>query len=155
MKRTLAVFFVALLLLAAVIFLPMYQPLGGTFNFKADLDFFDVFNFLVNRGDTASSFLSWSSWPVIFTLAAIIPAILLLIFSICGSKALCIISSIMGILGMAYTLFLYKENCGSLGAFFGEYANISIGLWIVVALFILALILSIAAPKKVKKAKKA
>ena len=88
MKRTLAVFFVALLLLAAIVFLPMYQPLGGTFNFKADLDFFDVFNFLVSRGDTASSFLSWSSWPVIFTLAAIIPAILLLIFSICGSKAL-------------------------------------------------------------------
>ena len=154
MKRTASVFIVSILLLLAIVFLPMFQPLGGTLNFKADLDFFDVFDFVVKGGNTGSSFLNWSSWPVIFTVAAAIPAILLFLFSLFGSKVLSILASLAGIAGMVYTLVLYGRNSSSIDAFFGEHANISIGLWIVCALFIIAFICACACRKKVK-AKKA
>lgn len=154
MKRTLPVFILSILILAAIVFLPMFQPLGGTFNFKADLDFFDVFNFVKSGGDTSSSMLDWSSWPVIFTLAAAIPAILLFFFSLFGSKILSILASLAGILGMGYTLFMYGKNANSVGAFFGDKANLSIGLWIVCALFIIAFICALAAPKKAPKPEK-
>lgn len=152
MKRTLPIFIVSILILLAIVFLPMFQPLGGTFNFKADLDFFDVFNFVKTGGDTSASMLAWNSWPVMLTLAAAIPAILLFFFSLFGSKALSIIASLMGIAGMAYVLFLYGKNASSVGAFFGSQANLSIGLWVVCALFIAAFICACCAPRKGKNA---
>lgn len=154
MKRTLVVFILSIVIIASIVFLPMFQPLGGTFNFKADLDFFDVFNFVKSGGDTSASMLDWSSWPVIFTLAAFIPAILLFFFSLFGSKVLSIIASLTGIAGMAYTLIMYGRNSGSIGAFFGNKANLSIGLWIVCVLFIVAFICACCIPKKIKEPKK-
>ena len=142
MKRTLVVFILSIVIIASIVFLPMFQPLGGTFNFKADLDFFDVFNFVKSGGDTSASMLDWSSWPVIFTLAAFIPAILLFFFSL------------FGIAGMAYTLIMYGRNSGSIGAFFGNKANLSIGLWIVCVLFIVAFICACCIPRKIKEPKK-
>ena len=95
--------------------------------------------------------MSYNMWVVQFTLAAITPAFVLLISSICKSKVMCIISSLAGVAGMAFMLIRYCSDSNyNAEHLFGEYSSISMGTWIVTALFVVALIVSIAIKKREK-----
>lgn len=154
MKRTASVFVISLLLIAAIVLLPMLSKGAGTLNFKADEGFGNTaaFSEMLKclKGETKFADADRS---VTFTMAAIIPAVLLFIFSLCGSKPLCIISSLAGIAGMVYSLLQFKASKGSgvaFSDFFGKTSDLSIGVWVVCLLFVIAFICSLAAKRRVK-----
>lgn len=148
-KSFIPVFIISIVLLVIIMFLPLFSVWGGTFNFEygsSDETFFDVMSFVFGGND----WMSYSMWVVQFTLAAIIPTTVLLMFSLFKVKGMCVFSSIAGTAGMGFMFIRYcSDSDYNMEHLLGEYSSISIGAWLVLALFIVALILSIAI--KVKK----
>lgn len=143
-KHFVPVFLISIVLLILIMFLPMYSGLSGTFNFEYhyfDHNFFEVMEFIL-RGNNN---MSYNEWCVIFPLAAVIPAVALFIVSLCRTKVMCIISSGCGIAGVCYAVYLYFNNSSfNADHLLGDYASITITTWIILALFIIALIVSIS-----------
>ena len=150
LKPFIPIIIIAVALVLVIMFLPIFKVWGGTTNLEFgsdDENFFDVIEFVFG----GKEYMSYNMWVVQFTLAAIIPAFVLLISSICKSKVMCIISSLAGVAGMAFMLIRYcSDSSYNAEHLFGEYSSISMGTWIVTALFVVALIVSIAIKKRAK-----
>lgn len=147
-KSFVPVFIISIVLLMIIMFLPLFSVWGGTFNFEygsSDETFFDVISFVFG----GNKWMSYDMWVVQFTLAAIIPTILLFISASCKAKGMCVFSSIAGTAAMGFVFIRYcSDSDYNMEHLVGEYSSISIGAWLVLALFIIALILSVAIKTK-------
>ena len=143
-KQFIGIIVIALAIIAVSVFLPMYEIEGGTFNLSSDLSFIDKVNFVTSH--PLSDLFSYP--PVLFTCAAFIPAVLLLIFGICRSKVFSIISALLGLGCLGYSVFAFSQQATSSALYWGGMACISVWTWLVCLLFLIALVVGFAIKKK-------
>ena len=143
-KQFIGIIVIALAIIAVSVFLPMYEIEGGTFNLSSDLSFIDKVNFVTSH--PLSDLFIYP--PVLFTCAAFIPAVLLLIFGICRSKVFSIISALLGLGCLGYSVFAFSQQATSSALYWGGMACISVWTWLVCLLFLIALVVGFAIKKK-------
>lgn len=143
-KQFIGIIVIALAIIAVSVFLPMYEVMGGTFNFSSELSFIDVAKFVTSNPISDS----FKLFPVLFTCAAFIPAVLLLIFGICRSKVFSIISALLGLGCLGYSVFAFSQQATSFALYWGDMACISVWTWLVCLLFLIALVVGFAIKKK-------
>lgn len=143
-KQFIGIIVIALVIIAISVFLPMYEIMGGTFNFSSEVKFLDVCKAVTSTPISDSL----KSFPVLFTCAAFIPAVLLLVFGICRSKVFCIISALLGLGCLGYSVFAFSQQASSSALYWGDMACISIWTWVAALLFLIALIVGFALKKK-------
>ena len=143
-KQFIGIIVIALAIIAVSVFLPMYEVMGGTFNFSSELSFIDVAKFVTSNPISDS----FKLFPVLFTCAAFIPAVLLLIFGVCRSKVFSIISALLGLGCLGYSVFAFSQQATSSALYWGDMACISVWTWLVCLLFLIALVVGFAIKKK-------
>lgn len=110
-----------------VMFVPIFDVWGGLFPGRPDYSFLDALGFAADG--------EFDSWLVDLTLAAFIPAVLMLLSSFTNDGVLFKIFSALGALSVAGLLFMYASQNGMDYLFDFDYGNISIGTWIALTLF--------------------
>ncbi len=143
-KQFIGIIVIALIIIAISVFLPMFQDMGGTFNLSSELSFIDKVKVVTSQPVSDSL----KRFPVLFTCAAFIPAVLLLIFGICRSKVFSIISALLGIGCLGYSVYAFSRQATSSALYWGDMACISIWTWFIALLFLIALIVGFAIKEK-------
>ncbi len=123
---------ISILALANIVCVPVFDVWGGLFPKDVEDNFFEVMEY-VFEGE-------FDYWVVVFTLSILIPSLFMLFFSFSESAALFKVSAGAGVLALGYTLVRFVGQYEIDYLFDFEDGNISIGTWISLALFIIALI---------------
>ncbi len=121
---------ISILAMLNIIFVPVFDVWGGLFPSHAEDDFFDVMYYLFYDTD------AWSYNVFRFTIAIFIPTVIMLLTSILGLRKAAKVAGVGGILWLIIELILFVDEYGISYLFDFDDGNISIGLWVGLALFI-------------------
>ena len=118
---------VSILALLNVMFVPLFDVWGGLFPSHPDETFWDV----VTGGCEPEQ------WIFVFTLAALVPSVLMLLFSLLKAKVLARLAGAAGLIWMIADLIFYVNQYEIDYLFDFEDGSLCIGLWIAVLLFLI------------------
>ena len=104
---------------------------------------FDVFRELVEDGKDA-----WRSVIVRGTLFAAVCDVILFLSSVCKSKIMSVLSTLGGIITMAWSMFMYIDLNDFDAVFDFDNCGTTIGFWIPFVLFIICFISAVRIPSK-------
>lgn len=126
---------ISMIALINVIFVPIFDVWGGLFPSDPDGNFFYVVEALFNDPE------AFFEWVVMFTAAAFIPGVLMLIFSVSNNKTGVKVCAGLGIVLIVLLLLSHTSQNGT-ESLSPEDGNIAIGTWIALVLFVAALVVS-------------
>lgn len=124
----------SLLMLLSIVFVPMFDPFGGFFSSYDEYPFWENIASIFEEG-----FEAFEYFPVIFTMSALIPCIIMLLGAINKSRGTILFSSISGIVLMSFFLLLFIDQNELDDVFDLEWSTIGVGFWIPLALFVVSL----------------
>ncbi|MBQ4561950.1 MAG: hypothetical protein IJA55_06480 [Clostridia bacterium] len=146
MSKGSKVFFtvISLLLLASVLFLPIYDKGGGILSEGAE------YNFVRVIGDSLMVEGTLSMWVVHMTLGVFLPAVIMLASAFTGIRWIYSIANTLGIFIWLFNFFRYAFKNGFTMLIDINKTDISIGSWLA-GLFLLISALVLLCTKKSKK----
>ncbi len=138
-----ALIVLSIVALLNVIVVPVFDVWGGLFAKNATkFTFFHVIESIFEDPD------NWNLWVVQITLSILLPSIFMFIFSLVGARKLYITSTIVGIVLWFRIIVQFISQKGVSYVFDFDDCSISIGTWIAIVLFVIALITSLVSKGK-------
>ncbi len=138
-KNRIGYILISVLALVNVISVPFYEVWGGLVPRNPKNDFVSVMKLFLE--DPASIEL----WAVKFTICVFVPSLIMFIFALFGNRILFVTADILGIIFWSAALYDYTANHFNDNNLFNiNNTSISIGYWVAIIIYILALIVGFA-----------
>ncbi len=129
-----------------VMFMPIFELFGGILPENPRDNLFTVIELLLD------DFNNWDYWVVQFTVLIFIPTLFMFIFSLIGSKGLCVASSSVGLFLLVYKMIDYVAYCEDIEYLLNfDDTCVSIGTWIALLIFFVGFIVSLCSVRKINQ----